>query len=179
MSCNVKLSFFKLGKEVTIPTYGTSLSTCFDFKYYPTDKKTLTAYDKHNIKVDRRIENDGSVYVHPKDRILIPTGLIVRINSPLTRNFSLRIHGRSGLALKKGLVLANSEGVVDLDYNQETFAIINNISDGVQKIEVGERICQGEIVENILIEEGDMSVFDTPFEDISERNGGFGSTGSK
>jgi dUTP pyrophosphatase len=42
----------------------------------------------------------------PQERALIPTGLIFDI----PEGYSIRIHPRSGMALKYGLILANCRG---------------------------------------------------------------------
>jgi dUTP pyrophosphatase len=84
------------------------------------------------------------------------------------------LHPRSGLSLKKGLVLANCEGIVDVDYQEEVFILLTNISKMHQTIRKGDRIAQGEIVCN---EPFHIAVCGTRPEKHSERSGGFGSTG--
>ena len=88
---------------------------------------------------------------------------------------SMRIHPRSGLAWKKGITLANCEGVVDADYVQQTYVMLYNLSDEIFTVSDGDRIAQGEVLETyskFVFEE----VFDEP-ETKTSRTGGFGSTG--
>jgi dUTP pyrophosphatase len=177
----VKLSVYKLDKEVSTPKFGTSLSTCFDIEYFPT-KDHVVGYSKSNEEVVRKISpTDKGVTLEPGDRLLIPTGLIFKIQDPSLgvaqhAKYSLRFHPRSGLALKRGLILANSEGVVDVDYQEEAYAIIYNMSDTYQTIAYKERICQAEVVSNQPFL---MNIVEEKPERMSERNGGFGSTGTK
>ena len=57
--------------------------------------------------------------------MLIPTGLIFDI----PKNHYVRLYARSGNAFKKGLVLANSVGIIDSDYVDEVKIMLHNISD--------------------------------------------------
>lgn len=171
------LFLYKKHPDVPTPHYATSAAACFDLTFFPTEK-FVRGYDVYNAEVTRELL-DGTVTVQkgipifPGDRLLIPTGLIAKLNVPNPR-LSIRLHPRSGLALKRGLVLANAEGVIDADYQQEIFALITNISEKLEWIRVGERICQGEIVKNRL---ADFRIVDTPPTPWTERDGGFGSTG--
>ena len=115
--------------------------------------------------------------------MLVPTGLVFKIEAyvsassvkEILNRYSIRLHARSGLALKRGLVLSNSEGIVDVDYQQEVFVMLTNVSDIHQDIEFQERIAQAEIVRN---EGFTLTELSAKPEAYSERNGGFGSTGT-
>ena len=186
----IQVDVYRLHEKATIPSYGTSLSACFDLGFYPSvSDPIVNGYDRSNLKVERSIF-DGAVSISPGDRLLIPTGLVLKINDKRNsiesfadittereelRQFSVRLHPRSGLALKRGLVLANAEGIVDVDYQQQVFILLHNISDVTQNIKVGERIAQGEVVTNEEVHF--VEVTDMP-KQHSERNGGFGSTGT-
>jgi dUTPase len=73
------------------------------------------------------------------------------------------------------LVLANSEGVIDVDYQQEVFVLMTNISKISQTIAYQERIAQGEVVVNEGVR---LTVLNEMPTQYSERDGGFGSTGT-
>jgi dUTP pyrophosphatase len=123
----------------------------------------------YNAPLTRQLSN-GSIKIMPGDRILVPTGLIFDI----PEGYSVRIHPRSGLSLKQGLVLANLEAVIDSDYVQETFVLLANNSSVDQTINNGDRIAQAEMIkseEYILWE-----IFDAPIQK-TDRAGGLGSTG--
>jgi len=88
--------------------------------------------------------------------------------------FSVRLHSRSGLALKEGLILANAEGIIDSDYTQELMIMLTSISGGIVTIIDGTRICQGELVRNQLV---NLTRDEFPPQQKTNRIGGFGSTG--
>ena len=88
----------------------------------------------------------------------------------------LTIHIRSSLAVKRGLVLMNSVGIVDADYynNEENeghiyIALWNRGQEAVV-IERGERIAQGIFQKYLTVTEDAAGLG-------SVRTGGFGSTG--
>jgi len=189
------VNIFKLRDDIETPSYGSTFSTCFDLSFQPTcDIGIVKGYNRYNDAVVRHIHNFNVLNtaeefeIEPGDRLLVPTGLIFKIEylhtietyadiskkeKPL-KNFSIRLHPRSGLSLKRGLTLANSEGVVDVDYQEEVFVPLTNISAVSQRIVRGDRIAQAEIVCN---ESVNFVVVSTRPEKYSERSGGFGSTG--
>jgi len=181
------LNVHRLRDEFELPTYGTSLANCFDLSFQPSEK-TVKGYDKHNNPISQYINSHGEISIYPGDRLLIPTGLVLKIEQRITietfadvlnpvpalQNYSIRLHPRSGLSLKRGLVLANSEGIVDVDYQEEVFVLLTNISQVSQRIKRGDRIAQAEIVCN---EPTKFIVATKRPEKHSERAGGFGSTG--
>ena len=180
---SVIVQLFRLSDEVPVPAYGTSMSACFDLSFQPCGRFSIQGYDKWNNPCDRMCYT-GSVEINPGDRILVPTGLIMKIKSgPVSGdtvasinlpNYSIRLHARSGMSLKQGLVLANAEGVIDVDYQKEIFAMLTNISDMPVTIKTGDRIAQAEIVRNYIAYFELVNSHPTPH---SERDGGFGSTG--
>ena len=113
-----------------------------------------------------------TVILAPQHIALIPTG----IKAYMPKNEFLGLYIRSSTAVKKGLMMINSVGIVDADYYNNLdneghifFAFYNSNSTPVT-IEVGERIGQG-IFQPFLCasEEQEKSI---------ERTGGFGSTNS-
>lgn len=167
---NVDVKIYKLFPEAHMPELGTEWAACFDLKASLRDSDEVTVFNATNIKSKRKCAN-GSIFIYSGERALIPTGLVF----DLDENQSMRIHPRSGLAFKDGITLANSEGVVDSDYVQQTYVMLYNISDKVFIVEDGDRIAQAEVLESyskFVFEE----VFDEP-ETKTSRTGGFGSTG--
>lgn len=183
----IYLNVYRLNNDIELPAYGTTLANCFDLSFQPTEM-VVKGYTKFNSPVEHSINGFGEVMIHPGDRLLIPTGLIFKIDKKVTietyadisrtdlplQNYSIRLHPRSGLALKKGLVLANAEGIVDVDYQEEVFVLLTNISEMVQTIRKGDRIAQAEVVAN---EPFELTVLTERPSKHSERSGGFGSTG--
>jgi len=167
-----ELKIFKLFPEAHMPIYGTEWSACFDLKasIRPTD--TLTVYGQSNEKRKSVIDpnNGKGCVLYSGERVLVPTGLVF----DLTEDQSLRIHPRSGLAWKSGITVANCEGVVDADYVQQTYVMLQNISDQPFMIRDGDRIAQAEIVKNNRV-----WFIETTIEpkEKTDRTGGLGSTG--
>ena len=183
----IYLSVYRLNNDIELPTYGTSLANCFDLSFQPTTD-VVKGYDSFNTPVEYSVNSFGEVPINPGDRLLIPTGLIFKIDHRKTietyadisrqelplQNHSIRLHPRSGLSLKKGLILANSEGIVDVDYQEEVFVLLTNISKMHATIRRGDRVAQAEVVSN---EPFQIAICNTRPTKHSERSGGFGSTG--
>lgn len=168
---NTSLGVYKLDDSFEYPSYGTDMSACFDLPFQ-TVEKVVQGYDKFNSKIERPVV-DGELRIYPQDRLLVPTGLIFKV---VGQQCSIRLHPRSGLSLKKGLVLANAEGVVDFDYQQQVFVILTNISEMVESIRTGDRIAQGEVVHHPKVPI--KWILWNPPTQHGERSGGFGSTGT-
>lgn len=164
-----RLRIFKTNSNVNLPKFATKQAACFDLSFQSSGKTEYTGYNMYNAPLSRPLSN-GAIKIMPGDRILVPTGLIFDI----PEGYSVRIHPRSGLSLKQGLVLANLEAVIDSDYVQETFVLLANNSSVDQTINNGDRIAQAEMIkseEYILWE-----IFDAPIQK-TDRAGGLGSTG--
>ena len=163
------LSVFKVRPEANIPTFATDGSSCFDLNACIMGLEKVKAYSRMNTPIELYCNHDY-LEVPAEFRVLIPTGLIFDI----PKGHSMRIHARSGLSFKNGLVMQNAEGIVDSDYVEECFIILKNDSLTRQTITHGMRIAQGELVrheEYVLLESADRPSPKT------DRNGGFGSTG--
>ena len=185
----IYLGVYGLGEDVPVPTYGTKYSSCFDLIFYPT-QPTVTGYNVNNEPVERFVNDHGEIAILPGDRILVPTGLVMKLETKVTiegyndiiynvspkdiGRYSIRLHPRSGLALKRGLVLANAEGVVDADYQYEVFVMLTNISNIGATIKKGDRVAQGEVVSNEQFEFFKLNEMPSL---MADRTGGFGSTG--
>jgi dUTP pyrophosphatase len=165
-----QLKIYKTHPEVVLPKFGTEQAACFDLAYQPYGKSEYVGYNAFNATFTRPIRGAGTLVVMPGDRIMVPTGLIFDI----PEGYSIRIHPRSGLSYKQGLVLANLEAVIDSDYVQETFVLLTNLSENPQSINVGDRIAQAELVEQIKYEIVETTIAPTQ---KTDRVGGLGSTG--
>ncbi|MGA7992811.1 MAG: dUTP diphosphatase [Thermoanaerobaculia bacterium] len=108
--------------------------------------------------------------VPPGGRALVPTGLTLEV----PRGFEAQVRARSGLALKKGLALANGVGTIDADYRGEVGVIVVNLGSEPVTIARGERIAQLVVapVARALFARADR------LEGSARGEGGFGSTGS-
>ena len=165
---------YKVHPEAKIPNYETRKAACFDLSALILSEDPIIFYiGKNKLEVQSLHDGEnGKEYVNimPNERALIRTGLIFDI----PEQYSIRIHPRSGMALKYGLMLANCEGVVDEDYIHETKVILLNTSNEPVKIYHGDRIAQGEIVR---YEQAHFyETYEKPGQK-TDRVGGFGSTG--
>ena len=103
---------------------------------------------------------------------VIPTGIAIALPSNEMGAF---VFARSGLAIKHGIGLLNSVGVIDSDYRGEIkVGVINQISEPYT-IEPGERIAQLVIMPVCPPEPVEAENLD----DTARGEGGFGSTGTK
>jgi dUTP pyrophosphatase len=121
-------------------------------------------------------EQEKEVYgeeitLDPWDRCLIPTGLIFEI----PKHHSMRVYARSGNAIKKGLCLANSVGIIDSDYNLELMIGVINATNSWITIRNGDRIAQCELVPTPQVEL--VLTKKLVNQHVTDRRGGFGSTG--
>ena len=106
-----------LGKSIPLPSYATDGSAAID----------LRACLKEPIGIQ------------PGQSVLIGSGIAMNIKDS---NIVGIIVPRSGLGIKKGIVLANTIGVIDSDYQGEIKIGLYNRSQNQYIVKPGERICQ-------------------------------------
>jgi dUTP pyrophosphatase len=112
---------------------------------------------------------DNEVTLEPGERRLIPTGISVAI----PEGFEGQIRPRSGLAIQRGIGIANGPGTIDSDYRGEIGILLINFGKEPFTIRNGERIAQMVI----------SQVFRVTLEELEElpatprQGGGFGHTG--
>lgn len=111
----------------------------------------------------------ADVTIAPGARALVPTGLCVA----LPPGHELQIRPRSGLALKHGLMLANSPGTIDEDYRGEIGLILLNAGDAPFVVTRGMRIAQA-LLAPVLRATWDLV---DDLDETARGAGGFGSTG--
>jgi dUTP pyrophosphatase len=171
------LGTYTFGHEHPLPEYATEHSACFDLRFQFSES-SVKCWNEYNVQSNAIIQDGKYLTIPAGSRALIPTGMIF----DLRPGMSMRVHPRSGLALKQGLTLINAEGVIDADYRQQLYIPLYNVTRMAASLKVGERIAQGEV----LIE--GISVFPIRFFRLPEapeplssktsRTGGFGSTGT-
>ena len=113
---------------------------------------------------------DSPLEIRPGEIVKISTGLAVEFEGE--QKVALLIYARSSLASKYGLTLANSVGVVDLDYRGEIMVAMINLGDKSYSVSPDERIAQL-VVTPVLMPEIVQA------EELSQTDrgaGGFGST---
>jgi dUTP pyrophosphatase len=134
-----------LNDSARLPTKGTPGAAAFDL--YSTEE----------------------VFIPPGKTVAIRTGLVMEI----PEGWKGEIYSRSGMAYS-GIVVANSPGKIDSDYRGEIKVLLQNISNCLASIQLGDRIAQFEVNPvsqlNFIQVEG--------IHKATERgDGGFGSTG--
>lgn len=163
-----KLKLWRTHSSNQIPKKQTEGSACFDLMFQGHGKGMYKGFTRMNKPFERIMNNQ--IVVGAGERVMVPTGIIMDI----PQGHSVRIHARSGMSFKQGLVLANAEGVVDSDYVEEVMVLLYNLSENSITIHTGDRIAQAELVKDAeyAIEESAVrpGVKTT-------RIGGFGSTG--
>ena len=138
-----------MGDSIPLPTYATHGSAAMDLRACLSEPLTVPA----------------------GETVMIPSGIAISIHD--TALVALLVP-RSGLGIKHGIVLANTVGVIDSDYQGEIGIGIHNRGKTAYTVEPGERICQMMFVPVTqatlcLVEEFSM--------DSARGAGGFGHTG--
>jgi dUTP diphosphatase len=111
----------------------------------------------------------ADVALAPGARALVPTGLAVAIPT----GFAGLVLPRSGLALRHGVTLLNTPGLIDAGYRGEVQVLLVNLGDALVKLSRGDRIAQLVVqrVEHVTL----APVAELP--PSTRGAGGFGSTG--
>lgn len=167
------LGVFALNAGAALPELATAGSGAFDVRANLHDVKEIVVYSGSNKKTTTAVRDQYgnlSVILQPHARAMIPTGLIFDIPN----GFKLEFSARSGLSLKEGLNLANGQALIDSDYVEESFVLIQNNSDLRVEIKHGDRIAQAALarVEPTAI----VELTQRPAQKTT-RVGGMGSTG--
>ncbi len=113
---------------------------------------------------------NADITLSPHERALIPTGLAVAI----PEGYAGFVQPRSGLALRAGLSMANTPGLIDAHYRGELKVCAVNLDDKKDIcIERGERIAQL-VIQQVPF----VSLVEVDELDETDRGaGGFGSSG--
>lgn len=144
----VKLLDSRLGTEFPLPTYATEGSAGMDL----------------------RALLDEALVIQPGATHLIRTGLAIHLADPGLAGVILP---RSGLGHKHGIILGNTVGLIDSDYQGELMISIWNRSQTPFTLEPGERLAQYVVVPVVQVQLQVVSEFTA-----TERGtGGFGSSG--
>jgi len=145
----VKILNNKIGKSIPLPSYTTSGSAAMDL----------------------RACIDESIQLQSKETVLVPTGLAFYIED---KKYAGIVLPRSGLGHKHGIILGNSIGLIDSDYQGELMVSLFNNSTKNFEINPGDRIAQFMLIPIILIDFD----FVEEFEKTERASGGFGHSGT-
>ena len=112
---------------------------------------------------------DAPIVLQPMQRILVPTGLVLQLES----GFEAQVRPRSGLAFKHGVTVLNAPGTIDADYRGEVQVLLVNLGSEPFTIVRGMRIAQMVIAPVTVVEPIEVGQVD----ETGRAAGGFGSTG--
>ena len=151
--------------NVKMPKYRTDKTACFDICFSPTHDNVY-GFDKNNQHFirDLTITDKKSIYLHPGDRIQMPTGLSFKLSFQYSmetfaditrekeeaRQFSVRLYTNPVTAFSTGLKLM-CDTIVDVDNQHEVFVILQNTSEITQIIMEGNVIARGEVLVNEMV----------------------------
>lgn len=171
-----KLQLCRIYKEAKIPSRGTKHSAGIDF-YVPTFSNTYANYllEKNKNLFGIQSVNEQGFRIDPLKRVLIPTGIKVKIPP----NYALIFFNRSGIAVKEQLFLGAC--VVDQDYTGEIFVNLNNVGDENKMILFGSKIAQGVLIQMNYVDIEEIETEEKLYQGFeSERgDGAMGSTNHK
>ena len=142
----MQLRVKKLNGSATLPTRGT----------------------EYSAGLDLYADIDMEVTIRPNEMVMIPSNLAMEIPN----GYYGALFSRSGLATKKGLVVATGVSVIDADYRGNVGIPIRNLSNEVQTILPQDRIAQLVIQPFATVDICEVS----EVKDTERGSGGFGST---
>lgn len=131
---------------------------------------TLPSY-AHNGDAGLDLRSAIDITISPGERCLIPTGIAIAI----PEGYAGFVQPRSGLAIKHGIALVNSPGLIDSEYRGEIKVIVLN-TDKTNPF----KICQNDKIAQLVIqrvEKAELEITDE-LDETKRGDGGFGSTGT-
>lgn len=134
------------------------------------DKSVSIPEYAHDGDAGSDLRSSIDIEIKPGERILVPTGIAIQI----PKGYAGFVQPRSGLALKHGMSVLNTPGLIDSKYRGEIKVILINLDKHKPFIiNKGDRIAQL-VIQNIA-EVAFVEV--TELDETSRGDGGFGSTG--
>jgi dUTP pyrophosphatase len=148
LSVDFRILDARLGSEFPLPEYATA----------------------HSAGLDLRAMLDQALILKAGDCQLIPTGMAIHIGDA---SVCAHILPRSGLGHKQGLVLGNSVGLIDADYQGPLMVSLWNRGNAPQTIQPGDRIAQLVFMPVLRVQFRHVE----QFAESARGEGGFGHTG--
>lgn len=166
-------------RNVQSPTRGTPYSAGIDF-YVPFELTANEMSAKQPVKGQIQILADSTTgviskyVIHPGKRILIPSGIKVK----MPKGYCGIFFNKSGVAAKSGVIVGSC--VVDSDYQGEVHLSIINTSDESLNLFPGTKLVQMLVVPESICDIQEVGSVDELYgEEVTDRGtGGFGSTGT-
>ncbi len=137
-----------VGTKIPLPHYASSGAAGMDLRACLSEPKTLA----------------------PRQSDFLTTGLAIHIDDP---NYAAIIVPRSGLSHRHGIILGNTIGLIDSDYQGELLISCFNRSTTPYEVQPGERVAQLVVIPVLQVQLEAVKDFV-----VSQRGeSGFGSTG--
>jgi dUTP pyrophosphatase len=163
--------FEPLYDGVTPPRRATAASAGYDLRaWFGEAAVTVWTGDRSSPRQLDGAAGERVLTLQPSERAVVPLGF--RATTP--PGIEAQVRARSGSALKLGLMLANGPGTIDPDYIGEWGVLVINASTAPIRIAHGDRIAQLVLARFEVLEFSPGKVVQT-----TERDGGFGSTGTR
>lgn len=121
--------------------------------------------------MDLKADISEPIVLKPMERQLIPTGLHIQ----LPDGYEADIRPRSGLALKYGITVCNSPGLIDSDFIGCICVILINLGAENFVVNPGDRIAQMVVTRYEKVEWNEVKELD----ETERGEGGFGHTDEK
>lgn len=141
-----------------------------EIKLLDENAKSINYATPGSVGLDLRSNSLADIVLNPNMRLLIPTGIAVKLNDFTEGN----IKPKSGRSYKEGLNVI--EGTIDNDYRGEVKVQVHNISNKSIIIKHGDKIAQM-VIRPVCIP-AEIKVVDE-LDDTIRGTGGFGHTGIK
>lgn len=130
----------------------------------------MPAYQtEHAAGMDVSADITEPIVLSPGERFAVPTGIAIA----LPEGYEAQIRGRSGLAKKFGVTLANGVGTIDADYRGEIHVLLINHGTESFTIEPSMRIAQMVVAKYEKVQWQEANELD----ETDRGAGGFGHTG--
>jgi|694.fasta_scaffold28686_6 dUTP pyrophosphatase len=162
--------FEALHLGVEPPTRATAHSAGYDLRaWFATDTITVWQGTATHQRALSGAALEWTLTLAPGERVIVPLGF----RASLPEGIEGQIRARSGVALKRGLIVPNAPGTIDPDYTGEWGVLLLNAATTDVTIVHGERIAQLILArfETAAFAPGTVTA-------TTERAGGFGSTGA-
>lgn len=119
---------------------------------------------------------DGGADVFSTEKVSIPPGGRAAIGlgfaMEIPEDYEMMVRPRSGLAIRNGVTVLNTPGLIDAGYRDENKVILINHGDTTFNVEIGDRIAQFSLKKVVQ-----MHFYWAEELTNTDRTGGFGSTG--
>jgi dUTP pyrophosphatase len=168
---------YLLDDNASLPEKGTEASSGYDIRATKIIAvfRGVEKIPQEELKLmQEEFNTTGKITIKAFNRVLFGTGL----KAVIPENKEIHIKSRSGMSLKRGLLVANSPGLIDSDYRDEIGIIVINSTPFENVVFYNERIAQ--LTYHDRVYETQSIISETEFNKyLTNRTGGFGHTGTK